>query len=102
MWQPASNGVWAGTGHLRMSRGHAPQWAARGVAKVNELTTLTHFSSFACRVLFEHFEELLPVLHRPTVQIACQKYNLMFKSVPRALFITLEDRGHVFRQVGAC
>lgn len=94
----------------RLANKHTPPWlwmlggklAARGVAKVNELTTLTHFSSFACRVLFEHFEELLPVLHRPTVQIACQKYNLMFKSVPRALFITLEDRGHVFRQVGAC
>jgi len=49
------------------------------------------------RVLVEHFEELLPVIHNPTVRMACQKYNLMFKSVPRALFITLEDRGRVFR-----
>lgn len=49
------------------------------------------------RVLFENFDELLPLLQRPTVQMVCQKYNLMFKSLPRALFITLEDRGHVFR-----
>jgi len=27
----------------------------------------------------------------------CRRYGLMFKSVPRALFITLEDRGRVFR-----
>lgn len=49
------------------------------------------------RVLIENFDELLHVVHRPTVQLACHKYNLMFKSVPRALFITLEDRGRVFR-----
>ena len=36
-------------------------------------------------------------MHRPTVHKVCQKYNLMFKTVPRALFITLEDRGRVFR-----
>ncbi|KAG1667045.1 hypothetical protein FOA52_000406 [Chlamydomonas sp. UWO 241] len=49
------------------------------------------------RVLVENFEELLPIVHRPTVQDACQKFALMFKSIPRALFITLEDRGRVFR-----
>ena len=49
------------------------------------------------RVLLENFEELLPVVHRPTVHKVCQKYNLMFKTVPRALFITLDDRGRVFR-----
>lgn len=49
------------------------------------------------RVLLENFEELLPVVHRPTVGLACQKYNLMFKSVPRAIFLTLEDRGRVLR-----
>mmetsp|Transcript_19147 Transcript_19147/g.53619 ORF Transcript_19147/g.53619 Transcript_19147/m.53619 type:complete len:624 (+) Transcript_19147:96-1967(+) len=49
------------------------------------------------RVLVEHFEELKPVMSDATVREACRRYGLMFKSVPRALFITLEDRGRVFR-----
>ncbi|KAF6265971.1 hypothetical protein COO60DRAFT_1477166 [Scenedesmus sp. NREL 46B-D3] len=49
------------------------------------------------RVLMEHFEELLPIVSIPTVREACQKYGLMFKSLPRGLFVTLEDRGRVFR-----
>ena len=50
-----------------------------------------------CSVLMEHFEELLPMVSIPTVREACQKYGLMFKSLPRGLFVTLEDRGRVFR-----
>jgi hypothetical protein len=50
-----------------------------------------------CRVLMEHFEELLPIVSTPTVREACRKYGLMFKSLPRGLFVTLEDRGRVFR-----
>jgi malic enzyme len=49
------------------------------------------------RVLLEHFEELLPVVSTPTVRLACQRYGLMFRSLPRGLFVTLEDRGRVFR-----
>jgi malate dehydrogenase (oxaloacetate-decarboxylating)(NADP+) len=49
------------------------------------------------RVLLENLEELLPVVYNPTVRLGCQKYGLMFKSLPRGLFITLEDRGRVFR-----
>ena len=33
----------------------------------------------------------------PALQQVCEKSNRMFKSAPRALFITLEDRGRVFR-----
>jgi hypothetical protein len=43
-------------------------------------------------VLLEHFEELLPVISNPTGRLACQRYGLMFKSLPRGLFVTLEDR----------
>lgn len=52
-----------------------------------------------CSVLMEHFEELLPIVSVPTVREACQRYGLMFKSLPRGLFVTLEDRGRVFRCV---
>lgn len=48
----------------------------------------------------EHFEELLPIVSTPTVREACQRYGLMFKSLPRGLFVTLEDRGRVFRWEG--
>lgn len=47
--------------------------------------------------MMEHFEELLPIVSTPTVREACQRYGLMFKSLPRGLFVTLEDRGRVFR-----
>eukprot|EP00798_Chlamydomonas_sp_ICE-L_P018130 gene18125-24570_t len=49
------------------------------------------------RVLVENLEELMPIVYDPTVRVACRKNSLMFKSVPRALFISLEDRGRVFR-----
>ncbi len=37
-----------------------------------------------------------PLCPRVTVPLS-RRYGLMFKSVPRALFISLEDRGRVFR-----
>lgn len=46
-------------------------------------------------VVREHFEELLPVIHLPTVRTACRKYGLMFKSLPRGLFLTQDDIGNV-------
>ena len=49
------------------------------------------------RVLLEHFDELLSIVSTPTVRIACQRHGLMFRSHPRGLFITLEDRGRVYR-----
>jgi len=49
------------------------------------------------RVMVENFEELMPVVSNSVVRENCKRYGLMFKSVPRALFITLEDRGRVFR-----
>ncbi len=54
---------------------------------------------YPARVLSENFEELLHIVHRPTVQLACQKSTLMFRSIPRALFITPEDRGFIYRCV---
>ncbi|GMH44761.1 hypothetical protein BSKO_12713 [Bryopsis sp. KO-2023] len=48
------------------------------------------------RVLVENFEELLPIIHNPTVRMACRKYSLMFRSIPMGMFITLQDRGRVY------
>lgn len=45
------------------------------------------------RVLYDYIEELLPIVHMPTVGIACQKWGLMFRSIPRGLFLTYEDKG---------
>jgi malate dehydrogenase (oxaloacetate-decarboxylating)(NADP+) len=47
------------------------------------------------QVVREHIGELLPILHLPTVRQACKKYGLMFKSLPRSLFITRQDSGTV-------
>lgn len=73
-------------------------------SKESDLDKYTYMSSLHernerlfYRVLTTYFEELLPVVSVPTVRLACQKYGLMFKSLPRGLFITLEDRGRVFR-----
>jgi Malic enzyme, N-terminal domain len=46
-------------------------------------------------VVRENIEELLPVVHLPTVRQACRKYGLMFKSLPRSLFITRQDMGNI-------
>ena len=49
---------------------------------------------FFC-VVREHIAELLPIVHNPTVREACKRYGLMFKSLPRSLFITRQDIGNV-------
>lgn len=44
-------------------------------------------------VLSNNIEELLPIVHMPTVSKYCQTYGLMFKSLPRSLFICMKDKG---------
>jgi malic enzyme len=44
-------------------------------------------------VLSNNIEELLPIVHMPTVSLYCQTYGLMFKSLPRSLFISMKDKG---------
>jgi hypothetical protein len=44
-------------------------------------------------VLANNIEELLPIVHMPTVSLYCQKYGLMFKSLPRSLYISIKDKG---------
>lgn len=44
-------------------------------------------------VLSNNIEELLPIVHMPTVSHYCQLYGLMFRSLPRSLFISMKDKG---------
>ncbi|KAL6766187.1 MME6 [Auxenochlorella protothecoides x Auxenochlorella symbiontica] len=48
-------------------------------------------------VLRGHLAELLPVLQHPTTARYCERFSLMFRSLPRGLFVSLEDAGSVTR-----
>nr|CAD7392140.1 unnamed protein product [Timema cristinae] len=47
------------------------------------------------KLLSENIERMLPIVYTPTVGLACQKFGLIYRR-PRGLFVTVNDRGHVF------
>ena len=49
------------------------------------------------KLVLDNIKELLPIVHMPTVSEYCAKYALMFRSLPRALFISLKDKGTCWR-----
>jgi malate dehydrogenase (oxaloacetate-decarboxylating)(NADP+) len=46
-------------------------------------------------VLQHHVEELSQLLQYPAIGEYCREYSLMFRSLPRGLYLSLEDKGHV-------
>lgn len=46
-------------------------------------------------VLENNMEELVPLMQYPAIAEYCNEYSLMFRSLPRGLFLSLEDKGHI-------
>lgn len=73
---------------------------ANDLDKHSYLTALQERNeSLFYKVVSDNIEELLPIIHMPTVSQYCAKFSLMFRSLPRALFISMKDKGR-FRLVG--
>ena len=72
---------------------------ATDLERYNYLMSLQDRNERLCYIVIrQNLEELLPVVHLPTVRQACGKYGLMFRSIPKGLFLTQLDEGKV-RQV---
>jgi malate dehydrogenase (oxaloacetate-decarboxylating)(NADP+) len=66
------------------------------VQKVTYLMSLQERNERLFYFVMEHnIEELLPLLQYPAIGKYCLKYSLMFRSLPRGLFLSLADKGHI-------
>lgn len=48
------------------------------------------------RVLNEDLCNLLPIVYTPTLGIACKLYSTLYKHSLQGLFITINDKGHIY------
>ncbi|KAH8264921.1 hypothetical protein KR038_008013 [Drosophila bunnanda] len=66
---------------------------------LNKYLYLTELHDFNERLFFrflsENIEDLMPIVYTPTVGLACQRFGLIYRR-PHGLFVTYNDRGHVF------
>ncbi len=46
------------------------------------------------RVVMNNIEEMMPLIYTPTVGLACQEFQHIYRS-PRGLYVSLQDRGRV-------
>lgn len=46
------------------------------------------------RVVMDHIEETMPIIYTPTVGLACQEFDHLFRR-PRGLYVSSADRGRV-------
>ena len=68
-------------------------------SNVQKLTYLLSLQERNERLFFHvvqnNIEELSPLLQYPALGEYCREYSLMFRSLPRGMFLSLEDTGHV-------
>jgi len=46
------------------------------------------------RVVMNHLDEMMPLIYTPTVGLACQEFQHIYRK-PRGFYVSMEDKGHI-------